>query len=194
MNRYCGLAAALLSATVVACASRPARFYTLSPSAVETDAPLSVAVAVGPVSIPAVDDHPMLMLSIGPNEIQPDEFARWASPLPENIARAVVANLKALLGTSRATVAAESSGEAPGYRVAISVHQFDSFPGQAAALDALWTVRRTSDGALRTGRSKVREAVAGKDIGALAAAHSRTVAHLSEEIAAAVRSLADAQP
>jgi uncharacterized lipoprotein YmbA len=45
------------------------------------------------------------------------------------------------------------------YRVAIEVQRFESAPGQAATLDAVWIVRRAKDGKAQTGRTVVREAV-----------------------------------
>ena len=76
--------------------------------------------------------------------------------------------------------------------VAIEVQRFDSTPGQAATLGAVWTVRRTKDGGTQTGRTTVREAVQENNYEALAAAHSRAVARLSQDIANAVRALARA--
>ena len=66
---------------------------------------------------------------------------------------------------------------------------FESAPGEAATLDALWTVGRTKDGKSQTGRTSVREPAPEKDYDALAAAHSRGIARLSRDIAAAVRAL-----
>lgn len=56
-------------------------------------------------------------------------------------------------------------------------------------LDAVWIVRRAKDGKSDTGRTAVRETVQEKSIDALVAAHSRAIARLSEDIAAAVRTL-----
>jgi uncharacterized lipoprotein YmbA len=56
-------------------------------------------------------------------------------------------------------------------------------------LDAVWTVRRSKDGKAETGRTTVRETVQEKSYDALAAAHSRAVARLSQDIATAVRAL-----
>jgi uncharacterized protein len=173
------------------CSSRPTRFYILTPMAVETSAPLSVSVSVGPVSIPAVLDNPTIMLTVGPNELRADEFARWASPLPDNIARAVAGNLIALLGTPRVLLASETSGPNPDYRVGIAVERVESVVGQDATLDAVWTVRKTTmTGTAQSGRTIVREASQGSDVNALAAAHSRAVERLSADIAAAIRALA----
>lgn len=75
------------------------------------------------------------------------------------------------------------------YRAVIEVQGFDSALGEAAVLDAVWTVRRTKDGRTETGRTTVREAVQENGYDALVAAHSRAVARLSRDIADAVRAL-----
>ena len=74
-------------------------------------------------------------------------------------------------------------------RAAIEVQRFESAPGDAATLDAVWTVSRTKDGKSQTGRTTVREVASDKGYDALAAAHSRGLARLSRDIADAVRTL-----
>lgn len=194
MTRYATALAAVgmvLSIALGGCASRPARFYTLSASASSTNTPLPVSVSVGPVSIPALVDTSTIMVSVGPSEVRPDDFALWASPLRDNIAHAVAEDISALLGTARVSLAAQTWGPTPEYRVAIEVDRFESAPGEAATLDALWIVRRR-DNVAREGRTSVREETRGADMSALAAAHSRALARMSEDIAGAIRSLSSA--
>ena len=62
-------------------------------------------------------------------------------------------------------------------------------PGEAAIVDAVWTVRRAKDGKTELGRTTAREIVQEKSYDALAAAHSRALARLSQDIANAVRAL-----
>ncbi len=176
----------MLTAFVGACGSTPpARFFTLSATAPPATTTSTLSVAVGPVSVPAVVDRPQIVVNIGPNQVRLEEFNRWAAPLQNNIARAVAENLVQLLGTPRVIL---SSTDAD-YRAAIDVQSFESAPGEAAVLDAVWTVRRTKDSRTQTGRTTVREAVPEKGYDALAAAHSRAVARLSRDIADAVRAL-----
>ena len=66
---------------------------------------------------------------------------------------------------------------------------FESAPGDAATLSALWTVRRVKDGKTDTGRTTDREPTSQKSFEALAAAHSRALVHLSTDIADAIRVL-----
>jgi uncharacterized lipoprotein YmbA len=186
-------AIATLCALTAGCASPPSRFYTLSSTLASGPGSSSqsggLSVAVGPVSIPAQVDRPEIVVSAGPNQVRLDETNRWASPLEDNIARAVAANLSALLGTPRVTLFPQASGADAAYRVSIEVQGFESAPGEAATLEAVWSVRRTQDGRSETGRTSVREPVADAGYEALAAAHSRALAALSRDIADALRTL-----
>jgi uncharacterized lipoprotein YmbA len=175
---------------VAGCSSTPAaRYYTLS-AATEPAAPSSdLSVIVGPVSVPDEVDRPQLVVRTGPNQMRVDEFNLWASPLQSNISRVVAQNLVVMLGTPRVTLSSQTVSTDLGYRAVIEVQRFDSAPGEAAALDAVWTVRRMKDGGTQTGRTTVREAVQENTYEALAAAHSRAVTRLSQDIATAVRTL-----
>ena len=172
------------------CASTPAaRFYTLSAATTPAATSSDLAVVVGPVSVPAVVDRPQIVVTTGPNQIRVEEFSRWASPLQDNISRVVAQNLVALLGTPHVTLSPQTLSADAGYRVAIEVQSFESTPGNSAMLDAAWTVRRMSNGKSKMGRTDVREAVQDNSYDALAAAHSRAVARLSQDIADAVQAL-----
>jgi uncharacterized protein len=176
------------------CASTPSRFYTLSaatgPAATSSD----LSVVVGPVSVPAEVDRPEIVVTTGPNQVRLEEFNRWASPLQNNISRAVAENLVAMLGTPHVTLSPQTLSADADYRVAIEVQSFKSTPGEAAALDAVWTVSRTKDGKSQTGRTTVREPASENSYDALAAAHSRAVARLSQDTADAVQALERSAP
>ena len=188
---------ALLITTVLVaagCAStQPSRFYTLTPAAsgtAATPATSELSIAVGPVSIPVAVDRPQMVLTVNANQVRFDEFNRWASPLGNNIARVVAQNLVTMLGTPRVAMSSlVLSGAGVDYRAAIEVQRFDSAPGDAATFDAVWTVSRDANGRSRTGRTTAREAASDGGYDALAAAHSRAVARLSQDIADAVRAL-----
>jgi uncharacterized protein len=182
------VAVALLAASAAGCStSAPAQFYTLDPTASPNGAPLAHAtVMVGPVSIPAAVDRPQFVVEAAPNRVEVDEFNRWAAPLSDSIARAVAGDLVVQLGTPEVATAPLANFN-PAYAVTIEVQRFDSIRGQAALLDAVWTVRRTADGETRSGRTTAREPVQGDGFEALAAAHSHALARMSSDIAAAIR-------
>ena len=177
----------VMIALIAGCGSSPpARFYTLSATTAPAATSSSLSIAVGPVSVPAVVDRPQIVVSTGPNQVRLDDFNQWAAPLQNHIARVVADNLVVMLGTPRVTLSTQPSGVDAEYRAAIDVQSFQSAPGEAATLDAVWTVRRSKDGKVEIGRTTVREPAQEKGYDALAAAHSRAVARLSQDIAAAV--------
>jgi len=179
-------------ATASGCASAPARFYTLDSMATAEAAPAArYAVLVGPVSVPASVDRPEFVVQVAPNRVDVDEFNRWAAPLNDGIARAVAGDLAVLLGTQDVAVAPLANFN-PAYRVTINVQQFDSIQGEAVLVDAVWAVSPTASGETRSGRTVAREAVQDKSYEALAAAHSRALAKVSGDIAAAIRTASTA--
>jgi len=196
MRRIVTLSALLAIAVVAAgCSTPPSRLYTLSrapaPAAAAAAAPLpNITVVVGPVSIPSIVDQPQFVVTTGANSVSIDEFNRWASPLQGNISRVVAENLAMLLGTQRVSQFQQSLNLDADFRVAIEVQSFESAPGDSATLNAVWVVRRTKDGKAQTGRTTVREPTGSAGYEALAAAHSRALTKMSQEIADVVRSLA----
>jgi len=166
----------------------------LSRTATPGAAPATFSVVVGPVAVPAVVDLPQIVVSTGPNQVTLDEYNRWASPLQNNISRVVAENLVDLLGTPRVSLFQQAISADLDFRVAIEVQTFESAPGDAATLNAVWIVRRARDGRAEMGRTTVREATADKGYDALAAAHSRALYQMSQDIAAAVRTLSRATP
>jgi len=179
-----------VAALVAGCGtSPPARFYTLTASTAPAAAPSNLFIAVGPVTIPAVVDRPEIVVNVGQNELRMDEFNRWAAPLQDSLARTIAENLVVMLGTPRVILFPQQLATDPEYRVAVEVRTFESVPGTAIRLDAVWTLRRAKDGKTETGRTSVRESVPDGSYEALAAAHSRAVARLSQDIADAVRAM-----
>jgi len=190
MHRLTATAAlGILVVLVAGCASPASRFYTLSAANPPAATPSNLSVVVGSVSVPAVVDRPQIVVSTGPNQVRLEEFNRWAAPLQNTIARVVAENLVAMLGTPRVILFSQTLGGDVDYRAAIEVQRFESAPGEAAILDAVWTVSRAKDGKSLTGRTTVQEVTSDKSYDALAAAHSRALARLSQDIADSVRTL-----
>ena len=178
-------------AAIAGCSTAPSRFYSLDSTATADSSPAARAsVMVGPVTIPASVDQPEFVVRVAANRVEVDEFNRWVSPLGDGIARAVAGDLVVLLG-SPDVAAAQLANFSPDYRVTIDVQRFESIRGDAAVVEAVWTVRKTAGGETRSGRTVAREPVQGQGFDALAAAHSRALAKMSADIAAAIRSEAE---
>jgi uncharacterized lipoprotein YmbA len=185
---------ALVAAIAAGCSTAPARYYSLSSTATADGTPAtSASVMVGPVTIPASVDQPEFVVQIAPNRVEVNEFNRWVAPLNDAVARAVAGDLVVLLGTPE-VASAQLANFTPDYRVTIDLQRFDSIQGDAALVEAVWTVRKTAGGETRSGRTVAREPVQGQGFDALAAAHSRAIAKLSADIAAAIRAEAAQKP
>jgi uncharacterized lipoprotein YmbA len=184
------LAVALVAMAMTGCGRSPSpKLYTLDSVAVSDAGPLvRYAIVVGPVRVPASVDRPEMVMQVGPNRVTVDEFNRWAAPLGQSIARTVAGDLTTLLGTPEVATAPLANFDAA-YRVTIEVQRFDSVPGEQALLDAVWVVR-AKGGGTRSGRTVASEPVLDASIDALAAAHSRALATLSGDVAAAIRTVA----
>jgi len=187
------LAVALVAAIAAGCArSASPRLYTLVSTATAGSAPPArYGVMVGPVSVPGSVDRPEFVIQVAPNRVEVDELHRWAAPLGEGIARAVAGDLAVLLGTPEVATA-PFANFAPDYRVTINVQRLDSVPGESVLVEAVWAVRKASGGHAHSGRTVARETVEDAGFDALAAAHSRALATLSTDIAAAIRATAAA--
>jgi uncharacterized protein len=194
-NRMKNLCVVLFLAVVVAgCSSAPSRFYTLNSTATgDGKSSSTVAVLVGPVSIPGEVDRPQFMVQVATNRVAVDEFNRWAAPLSENIARAVAGDLSALLGTPR-VAAMPAANFTADYQVTINIQRFETVPGKSVLIDAVWVVRPPTGGTTQSGRTVASETVSDDSYDSLAAAHSRALAKVSSDIAAAIRMEAGGKP
>lgn len=181
----------VFTALLAACAGSPApRYYTLgapqaAPARVEANA---ATVWVAPVTLPESVDRPQWVVRLGPNRVAILDQHRWAEPLAGAISRGIAANLSALLGGARVSTDAQHAAAGPQVRVLVDLQRFETVPGRGVTIEALWSVRGSSDAEPRRGHSLVSEAVAETaDYEALAAAHTRALALLSREIAGAIQ-------
>ncbi|NHV28578.1 membrane integrity-associated transporter subunit PqiC [Burkholderia sp. D-99] len=188
----CAVAAAL---ALAACGSPPARFYTLTSA--DAAAPVRAAPANPPflIEVPAVDVPEQVaknQLVVQKNAAQVDvlEQARWASPPADEIRRALSDDLAARLGTIDVANAAYPPG-VPVYRISVNVRRFESWPGNRAAIDAVWSVRAIGTQSVMTCRTSVAEPV-GDGYDALVVGHRRALVELAERIAAGVRAMDEA--
>jgi uncharacterized lipoprotein YmbA len=184
------LSIALIASVAAGCASSPTtRFYTLTSTASADGQPaVPGGILVGPVTIPSAVDQPQFVAQVAPNRVEIEEFERWAAPLQDSIGRVIAGDLAVLLATPDVAVA-PFANFVPAYRVTISVQRFESAPGDSALIEAIWTVRKRAGDDTHSGRSVARESAPGKDFASLAAAHSRALAKVSADIAAAIRAL-----
>ena len=141
-------------------------------------------VVVDVVAIPAAVDRPQFVLSGEGNEVSIDDDHRWAGPLQSSVAEVLARDL---MGSEK------PGASSARYRVEVEILAFESRLDEDVRLEATWKIRR-DDGASSSGLSRVREPAPGRDFSALAAAHSRAISRLANEIALAIRDLDTQHP
>ena len=170
-------------------------YYTLSAGmtpegATPASADSKLSITVGPVMLPEIVDRPQLVLRVNSNQVNLVELHRWAEPLKSVIPRVIADNLSSLLGAKQVYAFPSSAGDQAEYRVLVEIQRFESALGDSATIDALWTVRRVSDGAARAGRLVAREFAGGSSYDAVVAAHSRALVTVTRDIAEAIKTVA----
>jgi uncharacterized protein len=161
--------------------------YTLSAEAAPVSAEAKgTVVSVWQVAIPDIVDRTQIVVRTDANKVDISDVHRWAEPLRRGVPRALAENLSRQLGKGYVVVAGQPAGVSPEVRVTVDVQKFDAVLGQNVTLEALWNIRRAKGDAV-SGRSSVTEPAKAGDHAAIVAAHSRALARLSEDIAAAIR-------
>ena len=178
---------------LTACGGRtpPAKFYTLQPveqSSAGKSLPLDVALAVGPVAIPAALDRTEIVTRKAGNEVSFSEYHRWAGPLEADIASVMAQNIATQLETERVTpFTRENIFYQPTHRVVININRYDSQPAKEFLIDATWSIKDIKNNKLLLIRnSTIRESLASAEYEELVAAQSKALAAMSKIIAEAV--------
>ena len=134
--------------------------------------------------MPKINDRPQIVTRIGPNQINVDEFHRWAGSVYEDFLRVVTMNLAALLQSNLVAAYPWEDYFDPDYRIYMDVQQFDGRLGQYVQLDVNWTITgREARQILLVRKSLIREPVKGDGYDALVGAKSRILATLSRQMA-----------
>jgi hypothetical protein len=164
-------------------------YYVLSgpESAAPADSPGALSIYVGPVAVPDSVDRSSMVLQSSANQVDLSDEHHWAEPLKTAIPRVIAENLMRLLNTPRVMAARVGPVTDADYRVALEVQRFESSLSQGAAIEVLWTITGKRAKSPVTGRSSVREAAASATPDGVAAAHSRALARVAQDIAAALR-------
>ena len=185
-----GIVLLALAVCLSACAGKTAdpKFYVLSPLP-QSSQSLGDGTVIGvfPVFMPDYLDRPQIVTRVSENEIQLDEFNRWAEPLKESFYTVLVENLSTLLETKKIIKTAQSFTVPLAFQVGVDVVQFDGTLGGDVVLIARWGFFGQEEKALLSAkRSTFREPTGAATYEALVAANSRALAAFSREVAEAV--------
>jgi uncharacterized lipoprotein YmbA len=177
--------------------SQNAKFYTLNslngegvnPQEKATESCLTLG--LGPVLFPMYMVRPQIVTRSGPNQVQINEFHRWASPVDNHIRNVLRENLAALLTRDRVVLYPWKGNMPVDYRVEININRFDGKPGDSITLGARWRISGPEGiKVLLTRTSTITEPLKGTDYESLVSGKSRALADLSREIAKAIGTLA----
>lgn len=182
------LKAAFLTFVLGACTTSPSsKYYFLSAEPIVAGAAKAndVRIVVGPITVPAINDRPQLISLTGKNEVQINEYHRWAGSLNSNISSVIAANIAQDVGTPNVWSFSQNIQTKYDYQVFIDVQTLESKPGDEVIVDALWTIKSPKSGKSepKVGRTLVHVPVVGNGFDALVAAQSRAFAKVSKDIA-----------
>ena len=191
--RVSGVCAVALCALAVlfgcAATSAPARFHTLVPSidaaaAASTRAAPGVRVELLPVTLPVQVDVAQIVVRLPDDSMRALEHERWIAPLADEIRAALALRIDAALTDLPANTAASAP-----WRVALEVQRFDSTLGDAASLQASWSLQQNGSSTALRCQLNDREPVASGPA-ALVAGHRALLQRLGDAIGRAVRAAA----
>ncbi len=147
-------------------------------------------VVISAVSIPELVDRPQIVTRDNANRVVVSENHLWAESIKSGIGRTLATRLSRALADAGqpAQVAAypQSSIADPALRITVDVVRFDAVPNGEAVVDALWSIRRPSDGTIRNGRTVASSPIAGTSYEAIVGAWNDAVATVDRDIADAV--------
>ena len=198
MNVLQWVGAVAVIAGVAGCAAPPAvQYYTLLPNAgsVDRSAPASIApsskagyaISVQPVQLPEQVDRPQIVISSqdsGSTQVMPLNDSLWASPLSDQIRRALADDLSRQLNALDISVQS-APASLPLWKVYLAVQRFESVYDQHVVLEATWRLVSVNQPG-KTGkicRAEVQEPVQ-SGIPALITGHQRALHELATAIAA----------
>ena len=198
---FCVIGLVAVAASLAGCASASGeRFYTLSEEssgnsrASDTETRVTRPGAAGPLSIvissvtvPELVDRPQIVTRDTANRVNVSEQNLWAEPLKSAIGRVVAARLAETLAPARVAAYPQASIADPDLRITIDVQRMDAVPGGEAVIEALWSVRRSSDGMTRPGRTIATRQIEGVGYEEAVRAWSAALDDVSRDIGSAVK-------
>lgn len=202
------VAASILVGSLAGCASPTAseHFYALndggaviaSPGASASAATERPGIVVSAVTIPELVDRPQIVTRDSTNRVIVSEQNLWAESIRSGFARTLAARVATAMNDAGRPVQVgaypQTSIADPVLRVTVDLVRFDAVPNGEAIVDALWTIRRPSDGLVRNGHTVASAAIAGTDYEAIVAGWNVAVATVERDIAAAVVTIGVAMP
>jgi len=150
----------------------------------------NMTIGVGPVDLPKYINRPHIVTRAIQNEIQIEEFERWAEPIESNFFWVLADILSILLQTDNIVSFPAKRSAKVDYQVAVTVTRFDGVVGESALLRERWSIYgRNGEKKLISKHSVYKKPVSGEELKDLVSAQSLALAHFSYDIAQAIAGL-----
>ena len=178
--------ALVLATGLYGCASTstPSRFHTLMPplhsAATASRAAPALRFEVMPVTLPVQVDVAPIVVRLPDDSMRALEHERWIAPLADEIRAALMLRIDAAVNAAPAAPVAPTP-----WRVSLDVQRFDSTLGDAASVQAVWSLQQGGGTPALRCQVQQREAVAPGPV-ALVAGHRAIVERLGDAMARAL--------
>ncbi|MCK5086348.1 MAG: membrane integrity-associated transporter subunit PqiC [Melioribacteraceae bacterium] len=181
------------------CGSASSNFYLLTPiddselpseSNVQVDNGISIG--IGSLEFPDYLDRPQMAEFKSANQLEYDEFNRWAEPLIENFKRVLTQNLSMMIPTNNIYIFTWQEETPKTYQITLEVTRFDKGADSLVTLNVRWsTSLNHRKDFLMTKYSTYSQKVNTKGYSEMVSVMSNLVAMLSKDIAAEIRKMAE---
>ena len=193
----CGIALFVLSGCLGS--TPPTQFYLVSPITGDTAPSVSsgqrdLTIAVGPVTVPPYLDRPQLVTRTSRVKLALADFDQWAGPLADTIARVLSDDLTPMIPTERMVLYPWPRNIDPDYQITVEVLQFDRGPGNQVILAARWSLLDRDGKELVMRKIRLSQAAGGADYEAMVTAMGQALETLAQDMATALRSVAQTPP
>ncbi len=176
------------------------KFYVLAPQASNgaspnsptSSAPHQLVIGLGPIKLPEYLDRPEVVTRVAPDRLELSPTDRWAESLSSDFRQVMAQDLSAQLGTQMITFYPWYRTTHVDYQVQIDVFRFERDSAGTATLVAHWQLFDGSGAILYATDATITESLKPDESGA--AAMSRAVGNLAEQIASSIRSQQNAAP
>lgn len=185
MNRILTLVALL--ALAAGCArTPPAQYYLLqAPAATTVGTASGPRIGLGPVRLPEYLDRPQIVSWASATRLSLSNSHRWAEPLQQSVARALLARLAQALPDAQIVPFPWRGAQSPPRQIVVDVQRFERAADGTLHLDARWTVQAADGAEPQAFDSAIAMPVTGAadDYDAIVAVASQAVGALAADIA-----------
>jgi uncharacterized lipoprotein YmbA len=167
-------------------------YYTLHPAQaiaqLAKDQPSDrLIIGLGPVALPQYLDREAIVTRMGPNRLAIHDHHRWAGTLQSEISRVLAADLSRLTQVKQVVLFPWSTQIEPDLRFWVEILSFEGELGKQVTLKAAWSLTAGQSRQSAVRRVSVhQEAINGRGFEEMAAAMTRALTALSQEMADAV--------